>query len=87
MGYGYSSDISQQELSNEYQHDRLWMVFKKVFRIFFQWTKVASTRKGLIVLRVFHKGIASLLVADNPVWLSHSQLEGNPAGGATIRLK
>ena len=27
MAYGYSSDSAQQELSNEYQHDRIEMKF------------------------------------------------------------
>ena len=26
-----SSDSTQLELSNEYQHDRVWMVFKNLF--------------------------------------------------------
>ena len=38
---GYSSESSLRELSNEYQHDRVWMVFKKL------WTKVASALEGL----------------------------------------
>ena len=25
--YGYSPESAQQELSNEYQHDMVWMVF------------------------------------------------------------
>ena len=28
LAYGYSPESSQQELSNEYQHDRIWMIFK-----------------------------------------------------------
>ena len=43
----YSSDSTQRELSNEYQHDRVQMVFK-TFCIFLPWTKVASAWKGLI---------------------------------------
>ena len=26
---GYSSESREQELSNEYQHDKVWMVLKK----------------------------------------------------------
>ena len=35
------------ELSNEYQHDRVWMFFKNLC-ILVLWTKVASALKGLI---------------------------------------
>ena len=28
LAYGYSSESAQRELSSEYQHDRVWMVFK-----------------------------------------------------------
>ena len=43
---GYSSESTQQELSNEYQHDRVWMVFKNIFVIVL-WTKVALSLEGL----------------------------------------
>ena len=29
LANGYSSESTQRELSNEYQHDRFWMVFQK----------------------------------------------------------
>ena len=29
LAHGYSSENTQRELSNEYQHDRFWMFFKK----------------------------------------------------------
>ena len=29
LPHGYLSESSQGELSNEYQHDRVWMIFKK----------------------------------------------------------
>ena len=29
LAHGYSSESTQQELSDEYQHDRVLMVFKK----------------------------------------------------------
>ena len=28
--YGYSSESTRRALSNEYQHDRVWMVFKNL---------------------------------------------------------
>ena len=30
LAHGYSSEGTQRELSNEYQHDRYWMVFKNL---------------------------------------------------------
>ena len=47
MAYGYSSESTQRELSNEYQHDRVKMVFK-VFCIPVVWMIVASVLDGLI---------------------------------------
>ena len=46
MANGYSSESTQRELSNGYQHDRVSMVFKD-FCIFLPWTKVASALEGL----------------------------------------
>ena len=46
MANWYSSDSTQQELSNEYQHDRVWLFFKHFCRLA-PWKKVASERKGL----------------------------------------
>ena len=43
---GDSSESTQQELSNEYQHDRVWMVFKNCW-ILVLWTKVGSALEGL----------------------------------------
>ena len=46
MVNGYSSESTQRELSNEYQHDRVEMVFKNL-SILVLWTKVASALEGL----------------------------------------
>ena len=46
LANGYSSESTQRELSNEYQHDRVWMVFKNVC-VFVLWMKVASALEGL----------------------------------------
>ena len=43
---GYSSEGVQRELSNEYQHDRVKMVFKNIC-ILVLWTKVPSVSEGL----------------------------------------
>ena len=41
LAHEYSSESTQQELSNEYQHDRVKMVFKKIM------AKVASALEWL----------------------------------------
>ena len=46
LANGYSTESTQQELSNEYQHDRVKMVFKNLF-VLVLWTKVASALEGL----------------------------------------
>ena len=47
MAHGYSSKSTQQELSNEYQHDRVSMLFKNLC-VLGLWTKVASAMEGLV---------------------------------------
>ena len=50
LEHGYSSERSQQELSNEYQHDRVKMFFKNLcIRVL--WMKVALALKGLNIRR------------------------------------
>ena len=46
LANGYSSESTQRELSNEYQHDRVLMVFKD-FSVLVLWTNVASALEGL----------------------------------------
>ena len=46
LANGYSSDSTHQERSNEYQHDRVLMILKKIC-ILMLWTKVASALEGL----------------------------------------
>ena len=45
MAYGYLSESTQRELSNEYQHDRVSMVFINLC-ILVHWTKVALALEG-----------------------------------------
>ena len=45
LAYGYSSERTQRELSNDYQHDRVQMVFKNLC-IRVRWTKVALALEG-----------------------------------------
>ena len=47
MANEYSSDRTQQDLSNEYQHDRVKMIFL-FFCFFVQWMKVTSAAEGSI---------------------------------------
>ena len=49
LANGYSYESTQRELSNEYPHDRVWMVFKNLC-IGVLWTKVAVALKGLNIL-------------------------------------
>ena len=53
LANGYSSESTQRELSNEYQHDRVWMVYKNLC-ICVLWTKVASVLEGLGYFLKFH---------------------------------
>ena len=46
LANGYSSESTPQELSNEYQHDRVWIVFKD-FYVLLLWMKVVSALEGL----------------------------------------
>ena len=46
LAYGFSYESIRQELSNEYQHDRVQMVSKKLC-VLMLWTKVASALEGL----------------------------------------
>ena len=47
-----SSESTQQELFNEYQQDRVWMVFKYLC-VFVLRAKVASALEGLNALRQY----------------------------------
>ena len=38
LSYWYSSDSEQKEISNEYQHDRVYIIVKKVC-VVIPWTK------------------------------------------------
>ena len=46
LANGYSYESTQWELSNEYQHDRVSMVFKNICFLVL-WMKVASALEGL----------------------------------------
>ena len=46
LAHRYSSESTQGELSNEYRHDRVKIVFKKL-SFLVVWMKVASALEGL----------------------------------------
>ena len=46
LAIGFSSESTQVELSNEYQYDRVRMVFKNLC-VLVLWTKVALALEGL----------------------------------------
>ena len=53
--------ITQRDLSNEYQHDRVLVVFKKNVYVRVLWTKVASALEGLRANKCFdYTSIGSL---------------------------
>ena len=45
LAHGYSSESTLRELSNDYQHDRVYMFFKKLSILMLR-TKVALAVKG-----------------------------------------
>ena len=47
LAYQYSSESTRWELSNEYQHDRVKMIFKNLC-VLVLWTKIASALEGLM---------------------------------------
>ena len=53
MANGYSSESTQQELFNEYQHGRVKMVFNYLC-VPVLWKNVASALEGLRIKTGFH---------------------------------
>ena len=52
LANGYSSESTHRELSNEYQHDRVEMIFKNLC-VLVLWTKVVSALEGLTLMLSF----------------------------------
>ena len=52
LAYGYSSESAQRKLSNEYQHDRVKMVFKNLC-VLVLWTEGAPALEGLKFIILF----------------------------------
>ena len=71
LAYGYSSESSQRELSNEYRHDRVQMHFEQL------WTKVASALEGLKTGFCYYGKVTAflnMLVVRNGRFKSHQIL-------------
>ena len=80
LAHGYSSESTQWELSNEYQHDRVWMFFEKVCFLVL-WTNVASALEGL---NTSHD--LGLLLADHLI-IGGGGGGGGVGGGGGILLR
>ena len=61
LAHGYSSKSTQREDSNEYQYDRVYMVFKNIC-VLVLWMKVASALEGLNIKWL--KGSMNWLIAN-----------------------
>ena len=59
LANGYSSESAQRELSNEYQHGKVWRVFKNLC-ILVLWMKVASAFEGLTFALSFSRFVLVL---------------------------
>ena len=47
LSFGYSSESTQRELSNEYPHERHWMIFKNLV------SGVPLDERSIVIGRVF----------------------------------
>ena len=66
LTHGYSSESTQRELSNKYQHERVSMVFKNLC-VLLLWTKEASALGGLMSL---YRWTGLIRTALDPKFLS-----------------
>ena len=62
MANGYSSESTRRELSNEYQHDRVWMVFE-ILCVLVLWMNIALALEG------FYNLLESEVVGYHTVYL------------------
>ena len=53
LAHGYSSESTQRELPNEYQHDSVYVVFKDLC-VLVLWTEVASAMEGLAKYNIIY---------------------------------
>ena len=64
LAYGYSSASSYGELSNEYQHDRVKMVFKNLSNLLLSSIEVALAFFGRVNPCLYHVGFCSVLTIN-----------------------
>ena len=70
LANGFSYESAQRELSNEYQYDRVQMIFK-FFYVLAHYKKVVSALKGLKeLIQLHHKWLQDFLVYNLDVMLS-----------------
>ena len=67
LANGYSSESTPQELSNEYQHDWVWMVIKNLC-IFVLWMKVASALEELRHTSLFEIHVSGQIL-QYKIWM------------------
>ena len=79
MAYGYSSESSQKELSNEYQYDRVQMFFKNLC-VLLLWMKVDSALEGLEQVSQVSTGRSGVLLLTSQC-IRQSQLPRPPSQG------
>ena len=59
----YLKALSEIELSNEFQHDRVWMVLKNLC-VPVLWTKVVSALEGLKILLTILTAVKLSVIRD-----------------------
>ena len=70
LANGYSSESTQRELSNEYQYDRVSMVFKNIC-VFVLSTKVASALEGLKIISSDSNGCFLKIISSDKIHSSY----------------
>ena len=82
LAYGYSYESTQQDLSNEYHHGRVKIVFKNIF-VLVLLTKVASALKGLKLLLYVFPPCMTPCFPNSPMSMLHHGLCLTAAKGWT----
>ena len=78
LALGFSLERTHRELSNEHQHNSVWMVFKNL-RILVLWTKVASASEGLrtfqakVVIGIIKLSLNNILMGIQKYYLNRER--------------
>ena len=89
LANGYSSESTQQELSNDYQHDRVKMVFKNIF-ILALWMKGASALErlsNLCIRAIIFKPCTGELGYDGPLYDGFLHMTDDMLGPSPMHIK